>query len=180
MEAMTRDLTDTVKALATRVNTLREELKLSKATVEQRHLEQGTEARDYWHYGYLMALTDILKQIEEPCSAERDTLIEALHKATCQWCKDGAERRAGAHYVDGARVGSCISLAWNLMPLIEPAIRDLIAEATADALEAAEQLARDFDDDAVAAAIHELTSLDIAAKAKERPRPSPRERSRAK
>jgi hypothetical protein len=48
------------------------------------------------------------------------------------------------------------------------AIRELIAQATADALEAVEQLARDFDDDAVAAAIHELPSADIAAKAKER------------
>ncbi len=27
---------------------------------EQRHLDEGTEARAYWHFGYLMALKDAL------------------------------------------------------------------------------------------------------------------------
>lgn len=27
---------------------------------EQKHLDEGTEARTYWHYGYLMALKDAL------------------------------------------------------------------------------------------------------------------------
>ena len=30
---------------------------------EQKHLDEGSEARGYWHYGYLMALTDILGQL---------------------------------------------------------------------------------------------------------------------
>ena len=29
---------------------------------EQKHLDEGSEARAYWHYGYLMALRDILAQ----------------------------------------------------------------------------------------------------------------------
>lgn len=29
---------------------------------EQRHLDEGTSERVYWHYGYLMALQDILHQ----------------------------------------------------------------------------------------------------------------------
>ena len=27
---------------------------------EQRHLDPSTEARVYWHYGYLMALRDVM------------------------------------------------------------------------------------------------------------------------
>lgn len=27
---------------------------------EQKHLDEGTVERDYWHYGYLMALRDLL------------------------------------------------------------------------------------------------------------------------
>ena len=27
---------------------------------EQRHLDDGTEARTYWHFGYLMAVKDVL------------------------------------------------------------------------------------------------------------------------
>jgi len=30
---------------------------------EQRHLDAGTDARAYWHYGYLMALVDALSLI---------------------------------------------------------------------------------------------------------------------
>jgi hypothetical protein len=31
---------------------------------EQKHLDAGTEARAYWHYGYAMAIDDILKNFE--------------------------------------------------------------------------------------------------------------------
>lgn len=32
---------------------------------EQTHLDSGTEEQAYWHYGYLVALKDIQKQIHE-------------------------------------------------------------------------------------------------------------------
>jgi hypothetical protein len=31
--------------------------------VEQKHLDQGTAERAYWHYGYLSALQDVLRFI---------------------------------------------------------------------------------------------------------------------
>ncbi len=31
---------------------------------EQRHLDDGTEARRYWHYGRLIALKDVLRQLD--------------------------------------------------------------------------------------------------------------------
>jgi len=30
---------------------------------EQKHLDKGTEARTYWHYGYLVAIKDALALI---------------------------------------------------------------------------------------------------------------------
>jgi hypothetical protein len=32
---------------------------------EQKHLDQGSAERTYWHYGYLCALRDTLKLIED-------------------------------------------------------------------------------------------------------------------
>lgn len=32
---------------------------------EQKHCEEGTVERAYWHHGYMMALRDILKQMED-------------------------------------------------------------------------------------------------------------------
>jgi hypothetical protein len=32
---------------------------------EQRHLDAGTEARAYWHHGYMMGLRDVERQMEE-------------------------------------------------------------------------------------------------------------------
>lgn len=31
---------------------------------EQRHLEEGSQERAYWHYGYMVALRDVLKLLE--------------------------------------------------------------------------------------------------------------------
>jgi hypothetical protein len=31
---------------------------------EQRHLEEGSAERAYWHYGYMMALQDVLRLLE--------------------------------------------------------------------------------------------------------------------
>lgn len=32
--------------------------------MEQKHLDAGTVERDYWHYGYLIALRDVLKRLD--------------------------------------------------------------------------------------------------------------------
>ncbi|HLX25149.1 MAG TPA: hypothetical protein VKR38_17500 [Usitatibacter sp.] len=31
---------------------------------QQAHLDEGTDARAYWNYGYLMALRDVLKTMD--------------------------------------------------------------------------------------------------------------------
>jgi hypothetical protein len=33
--------------------------------VDQKHLDENTPARAYWHYGYMVALTDVLNQMEK-------------------------------------------------------------------------------------------------------------------
>lgn len=33
---------------------------------EQRHLHKGTSERVYWHHGYMMALSDVLRAIGAP------------------------------------------------------------------------------------------------------------------
>ena len=42
-------------------------------TVDQRHLDEHTTERAYWHYGYQAALSDILALIEGRSSQERHT-----------------------------------------------------------------------------------------------------------
>ena len=32
---------------------------------EQRHLDEGTSERAYWHYGYLAALADVVRLLHE-------------------------------------------------------------------------------------------------------------------
>lgn len=32
----------------------------------QAHLDEGTAERAYWHFGYMMALRDVLRLAEEP------------------------------------------------------------------------------------------------------------------
>lgn len=31
---------------------------------EQRHLDEGSRERAYWHYGYLVAMTDLLELVQ--------------------------------------------------------------------------------------------------------------------
>lgn len=38
--------------------------KAAGAVEEQKHLDEGSEARTYWHYGYGMAILDILAGVE--------------------------------------------------------------------------------------------------------------------
>ena len=47
---------------------------------EQRHLDEGSQERIYWHYGYMVALSDALSYltgerpaIEAPCTKKRGT-----------------------------------------------------------------------------------------------------------
>ncbi len=37
-------------------------------TAEQAHLDEGTDARAYWNYGYLMALRDVLNSMDKGSS----------------------------------------------------------------------------------------------------------------
>lgn len=39
------------------------------ATHEQKHLDNGSVERTYWHYGYMVALKDVLKQL--PASPDK-------------------------------------------------------------------------------------------------------------
>lgn len=38
---------------------------------EQRHLEVGATERVYWHYGYMMALKDVLKRLDGDVESKR-------------------------------------------------------------------------------------------------------------
>lgn len=37
-----------------------------EVTVEQKHLDEGSAERAYWHYGYMVALRDVLKLLDHP------------------------------------------------------------------------------------------------------------------
>ena len=56
----------TVEALQVRVKNLQSwlEEEAPYASADQRHLEEHTPERAYWHYGYLMALRDVLRVVE--------------------------------------------------------------------------------------------------------------------
>lgn len=54
-------------ALEGRIRELQEWLKENGqgVTTEQKHLDEGTQERIYWHFGYLSALTDTLVQLRK-------------------------------------------------------------------------------------------------------------------
>ena len=58
------------RALRTRAEGLKRwlEANASACHVEQRHLDQDTTERAYWHYGYLCALRDVLELVKDPAS----------------------------------------------------------------------------------------------------------------
>jgi hypothetical protein len=73
--------TDYVNDLSPLANRARGILKWLKRTdsacfSEQRHLDEGSEERVYWHYGYMVALNDALKLLagEAPLSRGPYTL----------------------------------------------------------------------------------------------------------
>jgi hypothetical protein len=37
---------------------------------EQRHLDSGTAEQAYWHYGYAMALRDVLELLKSPSTSQ--------------------------------------------------------------------------------------------------------------
>jgi hypothetical protein len=57
-----------------RVDGLRDWLKENGATCfkEQRHLDEGTSERIYWHYGYMIALQDVLRFLTGEKLTERN------------------------------------------------------------------------------------------------------------
>ncbi len=52
-----------IREVEKRVDDLREWLKQNAPEVftEQKHLDDGTRERAYWHYGYMVALRDVLR-----------------------------------------------------------------------------------------------------------------------
>ena len=52
-----------ISAVQNRVRELDEWLRKNapESLVEQEHLNEGTQERVYWHYGYMIALRDVLR-----------------------------------------------------------------------------------------------------------------------
>jgi len=40
---------------------------------EQKHLDEGTQERAYWHYGYMVALRDVLRFLTDSESSSAET-----------------------------------------------------------------------------------------------------------
>lgn len=65
-------------ALEIRASSIREWLGESGAECEseQKHLDEATPERIYWHYGYLVALQDIVRHLRtKPTSISRKSYI---------------------------------------------------------------------------------------------------------
>jgi hypothetical protein len=56
-----------IRSLQNRARAIREWLceNAPECSTEQKHLEEGSRERAYWHHGYLMALQDMLRLISE-------------------------------------------------------------------------------------------------------------------
>ncbi|HLY97684.1 MAG TPA: hypothetical protein VKT33_01320 [Candidatus Angelobacter sp.] len=57
------DCVQDISAIEKRIRELSEWLKnnAGNAPAEQRHLDEGSQERIYWHYGYMVALKDMLR-----------------------------------------------------------------------------------------------------------------------
>jgi hypothetical protein len=68
-----------ISALKNRANGLRDWLteNAPECFTEQKHLDEGTQERVYWHYGYMVALRDALRFMTGsdamPCIQQPDT-----------------------------------------------------------------------------------------------------------
>jgi hypothetical protein len=53
---------DSIQTIKRRLDGIRESLpdEMAACSHDQRHLDAGTTERAYWHYGYAMALKDVL------------------------------------------------------------------------------------------------------------------------
>ena len=62
-----RTFVDVGSALRSRIKSLEAwlERKHPECAKEQKHLNEGTVERAYWHYGYMAALRDALKLLDE-------------------------------------------------------------------------------------------------------------------
>ena len=60
-----------ISSIEKRVRDLREWLQKNApaSLTEQKHLDEGTQERAYWHYGYMVALKDILSFLTDSESA---------------------------------------------------------------------------------------------------------------
>jgi hypothetical protein len=65
MPAPTERKTSLTSKIKARVDALKATLKEASPQVikEQKHLDEGSAERAYWHYGYLSALEDVLRQL---------------------------------------------------------------------------------------------------------------------
>ena len=62
-----------ISEIQKRADDLREWLQKNApaALTEQKHLDDGTQERVYWHYGYMVALRDVLRFFTESKSPSR-------------------------------------------------------------------------------------------------------------
>ena len=62
---MAGTLADIEAALKIRIGAFEQRLKLEhpECLDEQKHFDEGTAERAYWHYGYMAALKDMLKML---------------------------------------------------------------------------------------------------------------------
>jgi hypothetical protein len=62
-----RTFIDVGAALKSRIQALKEWLDREhpECASEQKHLNEGTVERAYWHYGYMVALRDALKLLDD-------------------------------------------------------------------------------------------------------------------
>lgn len=70
-----REPKEIISAIRTRMHSMREWMaeECPYVTVDQRHLDEHTPERAYWHYGYQAALGDVLALLEGTPIEERHT-----------------------------------------------------------------------------------------------------------
>ena len=60
-EARERTLREALDKLQARANELHSWVACSNAQESQKHLDEDTPERTYWHYGYMVALVDVIR-----------------------------------------------------------------------------------------------------------------------
>ena len=70
-----------IHVLMSRMRALLDDAREKGLTKEQKHLDAGTVERDYWHFGYAMALADIMRSftlLEKPSDKADEILQEVV------------------------------------------------------------------------------------------------------